>query len=88
MTGAVPNVIRAKDRVDVASAMAKRKFVRAEMRSADVVATALADVKLVWAKLIRWTFEIARQVGDRFDVGAYSTLRVISTLQFLEHHLS
>jgi hypothetical protein len=33
--------------------------------------------KLVWAKLIRWAFEIARQVFERFDVGAYGTLRVI-----------
>ena len=38
LTGAAPSVINANERVDVASAIAKRKFVRAEMRSAEVVA--------------------------------------------------
>ena len=37
---------------------------------------------------IRRTFEVARQIPNGSDVGGYSTLRVISTLEFLEHHFS
>src|SRR5260370_3147578 len=48
----------------------------------------LVLAKLLWAELIWGTFEIARQVFDRFDVGAYSTLRRIPTLEFLAHHFS
>ena len=40
--------------------------------------------QLVRAELIRCTFEIARQVFARLDVSAYSILRVIPTLEFLE----
>ncbi len=36
----------------------------------------------------RWTFEIARQVFDCLAIGAYRTLRVITALEFLEHHFS
>ncbi len=44
--------------------------------------------QLAGAELIRWTFEIARQVFDCLAIGAYRTLRVITVLEFLDHHFS
>jgi hypothetical protein len=48
----------------------------------------LVFARLLRAELIRRKFEVARQIFNCPDVGAYGTLRVIPTLEFFEHHFS
>ena len=57
-----------------------------QLPNAEEIRHVLADV--FGAELIRRRFEIARKVLDGAEVGARGTLRVITTLEFLEHHFS
>src|ERR1017187_10523152 len=57
-----------------------------QLPNAEQIRYVLADV--FGAELVGRTFEIARKVLDGPEVGACGTLRVITTLEFLEHHFS
>jgi hypothetical protein len=54
------------------------------------IAEQMRDVgpNLLRAELIGWALKIAREVLDGPEIGARGTLRVITTLEFLEHHFS
>ena len=54
--------------------------------NAEEISDVLAD--LFGAELVRRTLEIAREVLDGAEVGPNGILRVITTLEFLEHHFS
>jgi hypothetical protein len=60
--------------------------VRIQLAFAEQIRLVLADIFRI--ELIGWTLEVTCQVRDRGHIRTYSTLRVITTLEFLEHYFS
>jgi hypothetical protein len=63
-----------------------RHCVRGQFSLAEELCLVLADVLL--AQLVRRTLEVPCKIFDSADVGSCCTLRVIATLEFLQHHFS
>ncbi len=43
---------------------------------------------LIRSQLIRWLAEVLSETGYRPQIGACCSLRIITTLEFLQHHLA
>ena len=57
-----------------------------ELSFAEQIRLVLADV--IWPELVRSAVEISREFVNGTQITARRAARVVSTLEFLEHHLS
>ena len=76
-------------RLDVEKAQGAHTLIHGvvgQFPNAEEMSDVFAD--LFGAELVRRSLEIVRKVLDGAEVGTRSTLCVITTLEFLEHHFS
>src|SRR5947209_8772746 len=90
-----PGIRHLLDRVRSLQRLAEEETRRRRVQtdSADAQFALLEQVNLIGAKfffaqLVRWTTEMPGKILHDFQVGVYGSLRVIATLEFLQHHFS
>ena len=80
------NDLECLDEKEAQSAEPLCDAVRSQLSLAEQIRLVLANVPR--AQLVRGAVEVAGEILDRADVAACGTRRVISTLEFLEHHFA